>query len=49
MSGVSKPYSELYSPVRNDATVLSAVTIRSKNWRGVKLVKNSIKNFFGGI
>jgi hypothetical protein len=40
MSGVSKPHSELYSPVRK---VSSAVTIRSKNWRGAKLVKDATK------
>jgi hypothetical protein len=33
MSGVSKPYSELYS----------AVTIRSKIWHDAKLVKDAIK------
>jgi hypothetical protein len=25
------------------------VMIRSKNWRGAKLVKDTTKNFFGGI
>jgi hypothetical protein len=46
MSGVSKPYSELYSLVCNDAPFSSVVTIRSKNWRGAKLVKDATKNTF---
>jgi hypothetical protein len=45
MSDVSKSYSELYSTVRNDAPK-SAVTIRSKNWRGVKTVKHGTKKKF---
>jgi hypothetical protein len=50
MSAIYKPYSELYSPVRNDAPpptpVSTAVTIRSKNWRGAKLVKDATKKLF---
>jgi hypothetical protein len=41
MSDVSKPYSELYSPVRYDAP-----KIRSKNWRGAELVKDATKKLF---
>jgi hypothetical protein len=47
MSGVSKPYSELYSLVRNSAPKFhNAMTIRSKNWRGVKSVKDATKKLF---
>jgi hypothetical protein len=37
MSGVSKPYSELYSPVRNDAPKFHL------RWRDAKLIKDATK------
>jgi hypothetical protein len=40
MSGYSNPYSELYSPDRNDSLQI---------WRGIKLAKDVINPFFLAI